>query len=52
MPLGQIFETKIKKIILDAILTRNAEYFNYYSKYEGTKKESTTIEELQNEQNY
>lgn len=47
MSLEQIFETKIKKIILDAVLTRNSEYFNYYTKYESSNKsEPKTIEEL------
>lgn len=31
MPLCEIFETKIKKILLDAILSRNKEYFTYYN---------------------
>ena len=53
MSLEQIFETKIKKIILDAILTRNTEYFNYYTKYETQRpKEPQTIEELEHENNY
>ncbi len=34
MSLSAIFETKIKKIILDAILTRNNEYFKFYEEYE------------------
>ena len=34
MDLKDIFEQKIKKIILDAILSRNKEYFEYYSKFE------------------
>lgn len=34
MPLEEIFEEKIKKIILEAVLTRNKEYFEYYSKFE------------------
>jgi len=52
MSLSQIFEEKIKKIILDAILTRNTEYFNYYSKFETQNKESiqiNSIEDIQNE---
>ncbi len=32
MSLNAIFENKIKKIILDAILSRNEEYFKYYAK--------------------
>lgn len=44
MNLNEIFENKIKKIILDAVLSRNEEYFDYYKKYEeveekGEKKE-------------
>jgi len=40
MELSEIFEEKIKKIILDAVLSRNKEYFGYYSKFEknGKKK--------------
>lgn len=38
MPLEQIFEEKIKKIILDAVLSRNEEYFTYYGKYENEQK--------------
>ena len=38
MSLEQIFEEKIKKIILDAVLSRNEEYFTYYTKYENEKK--------------
>lgn len=34
MPLQQIFDEKIKKIILDAILNRNEEYFEYYTRFE------------------
>ncbi len=34
MKLEDIFETKIKKIILDAVLSRNKEYFTFYKKYE------------------
>ncbi len=37
MSLEDIFENKIQKIILDAVLSRNKEYFNYYKKFE--KKE-------------
>jgi hypothetical protein len=38
MPLEQIFEEKIKKIILEAVLVRNEEYFNYYTKFEKNAK--------------
>lgn len=40
MALEEIFEEKIKKIILDAVLKRNQEYFSYYRRYEksGNKK--------------
>ncbi|MCA9486704.1 hypothetical protein H6501_05390 [Candidatus Woesearchaeota archaeon] len=34
MSLEDIFENKIKKIILDAVLSRNKEYFSYYKKFE------------------
>jgi len=34
MPLSEIFEEKIKKIILDAVLARNKEYFEYYEDFE------------------
>lgn len=34
MAIEEIFESKIKKIILDAILARNKEYFSYYTKFE------------------
>jgi len=34
LSLSEIFETKIKKIILDAILSRNEEYFKFYGEYE------------------
>ena len=34
MSLSMIFETKIKKIILDAILSRNEDYFKFYESYE------------------
>ena len=41
MSLSEIFEQKIKKIILDAILKRSEEYFKYYKKFEsrGRKNE-------------
>ena len=34
MNLKDIFEQKIKKILLDAILLRNNEYFKFYNKFE------------------
>ncbi len=34
MSLREIFENKIKKIILDAVLERNKEYFDSYKEYE------------------
>lgn len=37
MSLEDIFENKIKKIILEAVLARNKEYFEYYTKFENTK---------------
>ena len=39
MSLSDIFEEKIKKIILDAVLLRNKEYFDYYKKFEEGNKE-------------
>lgn len=36
MSLENIFEEKIKKIILDAVLSRNKEYFEFYKKFEET----------------
>lgn len=38
MSLSDIFEEKIKKIILDAVLSRNKEYFTYYEKFENGEK--------------
>lgn len=38
MDLHEIFEEKIKKIILDAVLARNEEYFGYYHKFEKNEK--------------
>lgn len=38
MSLNDIFEEKIKKIILDAVLLRNKEYFEYYKKFEEVEK--------------
>jgi len=40
MNLNQIFEEKIKKIILDAVLSRNKDYFDYYLKFEKSVGES------------
>ena len=34
MSLEDIFEQKIRRIILDAVLTRNQEYFKFYKKFE------------------
>lgn len=34
MNLKEIFENKIQKIILDAVLARNLDYFVYYQKFE------------------
>ena len=34
MSLSDIFENKIQKIILDAVLSRNKDYFDFYSKFE------------------
>lgn len=45
MSLEQIFDEKIKKIILDAILTRNNEYFKYYTKFEKKTEEPITLPE-------
>jgi hypothetical protein len=39
MSLEEIFETKIKKIMLDAIIERNNEYFAYYKTFENKKIE-------------
>lgn len=38
MALEDIFEQKVKKIILDAVLSRNKEYFDYYKKFENEKE--------------
>jgi len=38
MSLNDIFEYKIKKVILDAVLARNEDYFKYYKKFENDKK--------------
>jgi len=37
MSLEEIFENRIKKIILETILARNKEYFEYYKKFETGK---------------
>lgn len=44
MALEDIFENKIQKIILDAVLSRNREYFEYYSKFE-VKEEVQQVNE-------
>lgn len=41
MSLKDIFDDKIKKIILDAVLQRNEEYFEYYKTLEGGEKDET-----------
>jgi hypothetical protein len=38
MSLKQIFEQKIMTIILDAVLARNKDYFDYYNSFEAKKK--------------
>ena len=38
MSLETIFSEKIKKIILDAVLSRSEEYFSYYNKFEKNAK--------------
>jgi len=40
MSLEDIFETRIKKIILDAILLRNKEYFKFYNSFEKIENEN------------
>lgn len=47
MSLKDIFENKIKKIILDAVLSRNKEYFEFYNSFE-PKEEEIKNEEIQN----
>ena len=55
--LKDIFDNNIRKIILDAILSRNEEYFNYYEKYEESdlkheyeeEKEDNNEEDEENE---
>ncbi|MFW6285828.1 MAG: hypothetical protein ACOC16_01505 [Nanoarchaeota archaeon] len=37
MNLKEIFEQKIQKIILEAVLLRNEDYFNYYKTFENNK---------------
>jgi hypothetical protein len=39
MDLHEIFEEKIRKIILEAVLLRNEDYFKYYNKFEENGKE-------------
>jgi len=34
MALEDIFNEKVKKIILDSVLLRNEDYFKYYKRYE------------------
>ncbi len=41
MSLKDIFDDKIKKIILDAVLQRNQEYFEYYKTLEEGEKNET-----------
>ena len=40
MSLSDIFEQKIKKIILDAILKRTEEHFKYYRRFESRRKKN------------
>lgn len=47
MSLCEIFENKIKKIILDAVLSRNEEYFDYYQKFEESEQKKEV--EVKNE---
>lgn len=47
MALRDIFEHKIKKIILDAVLSRNKEYFEYYSKFEKVELLNDIQEDLE-----
>lgn len=49
MSLEHIFEQKIQKIILDAVLTRNIEYFKYYSKFERKEETHQLPEEITND---
>jgi DNA-binding transcriptional ArsR family regulator len=49
MSLEAIFEEKIKKIILDAIISRNKEYFDYYSEFEKKEKKEEGENEKKNE---
>jgi len=48
LSLDEIFENNIKKIILDAILSRNKEYFNYYKKFE--KSVDNEVKKVENEE--
>lgn len=43
--LENIFENKIKKIILDAVLSRNEEYFKFYTDFENKKEENNNSKE-------
>ncbi len=38
MSLKEIFEEKIQKIMLEAVLSRNQDYFKYYTKFEKNEK--------------
>lgn len=49
MSLKDIFENKVKRIILDAVLSRNEEYFNYYVSFENKKKENKKEEDKKDE---
>lgn len=44
MSLKDIFENKVKRIILDAVLSRNEEYFSYYTSFENIKEENNKDE--------
>jgi len=48
LPLSEIFETKIKRIILDAILTRNKDYFSFYEDFELKKNKISEVINLDN----
>jgi hypothetical protein len=49
LSLKEIFENKIKKIILEAILSRNEDYFEYYKQFEFKKDENKIEESEKNE---
>ena len=38
LSLSEIFESKIKKIIVDTIIERNIDYFKYYERFESEEK--------------